>query len=723
MGAIDKLDLTSVARANAVLEQTDAFGKTKAAAAMGALDREFFYSQAFGAMNATQIQKQPYMYHPWTFACAYTTMINLARLHFYMYYKGKEADKIHDHPVLDLLRRPNLFMTRSNFIEAIVAYMLLCIAPKKGGQSFLICTGAGNKPCELGRGEIPANIMVTNDKYVRPDLLAMQTGINIPKGWIYDPTGHSENAIKYTFDQIVRINQFNPYTLLEGVANEQPARFAILQDVESDLFNEKLYTNMAIPAGILQTDLELTKDQKRERLINWYENMGGVGNNNRTAIMDKGLKYENLGLTHADMQFVEGKSFFKNQVISSFHLNKIALGDYEQVNMATLVEGRKMLWHDVYLPLAEVICEAINSQWISNIDKNLRLGMDTSKVEALRENFSISSNAAKNMVAAGMPPILAFRINGIPLPPDTETKYPWLSENPLAQKQPPVVPGQEPVLPPAPPAPPAKEQKSIVRKTMWDGYIERTFDPGERMYQKVMIDFLNKQRNRVLDNVDAWSAGKKEMSFKIVNLSVTIDAEDFLPDEADESATLLEAVKPATKAQMSRDAVDLGKSGIRWKVTDPSVDEYLDDRRQYLEGMNKLTFKKVLDNVNELVAQGAQENWTNAELAKAIKKEINAVYEGRKNQAQTIARTETLAVSGTLRNDAMAENGIEYLEWVTAHDEKVRESHADADGEVVKLGDEFSMGLKYPGDFTSGDMPEEVINCRCVAVASEGKSE
>jgi uncharacterized protein with gpF-like domain len=61
--------------------------------------------------------------------------------------------------------------------------------------------------------------------------------------------------------------------------------------------------------------------------------------------------------------------------------------------------------------------------------------------------------------------------------------------------------------------------------------------------------------------------------------------------------------------------------------------------------------------------------------------------------------------------DKYQEFDIEYTMWIAADDERTRESHLEINGEIIPIGNEYSNGLKFPGD-TDGDI-EEWINCRC----------
>ncbi len=62
------------------------------------------------------------------------------------------------------------------------------------------------------------------------------------------------------------------------------------------------------------------------------------------------------------------------------------------------------------------------------------------------------------------------------------------------------------------------------------------------------------------------------------------------------------------------------------------------------------------------------------------------------------------------------DNGIKFKkEWLSAHDGRVRDSHAHLDGIQVEYNEKFPNGLMYPADPQGA--PAEVYNCRCTLIA------
>jgi hypothetical protein len=90
-----------------------------------------------------------------------------------------------------------------------------------------------------------------------------------------------------------------------------------------------------------------------------------------------------------------------------------------------------------------------------------------------------------------------------------------------------------------------------------------------------------------------------------------------------------------------------------------------------------------------------------------------------KLRGDTIGRTEAMSSLAVSQHEAVKQ-AVEaggYTDaqvrrvWETASDDRVRDSHAEMNGESVGLDEAFSNGLMYPGD-PSGPV-EEIANCRC----------
>lgn len=82
-----------------------------------------------------------------------------------------------------------------------------------------------------------------------------------------------------------------------------------------------------------------------------------------------------------------------------------------------------------------------------------------------------------------------------------------------------------------------------------------------------------------------------------------------------------------------------------------------------------------------------------------------------------IARTETHSAAQYANVETAKVTGLEtQKEWIAAADERTREDHEEADGQVVSMDEAFTVGgelMAYPGEY--GASAGNVINCRCVS--------
>lgn len=121
---------------------------------------------------------------------------------------------------------------------------------------------------------------------------------------------------------------------------------------------------------------------------------------------------------------------------------------------------------------------------------------------------------------------------------------------------------------------------------------------------------------------------------------------------------------------------------------------------------NKTTRKRLAETLSEAVENG--------ETIAEMEKRINKVFDTRRSNARTIARTETGRTSQSAQLESFSQLGVEKKRWNHSLAADPRETHLAIDGEVVGLEDEFrlSTGATAPSPNNFGD-PEEDCNCRC----------
>lgn len=125
-----------------------------------------------------------------------------------------------------------------------------------------------------------------------------------------------------------------------------------------------------------------------------------------------------------------------------------------------------------------------------------------------------------------------------------------------------------------------------------------------------------------------------------------------------------------------------------------------------------------MDQIRQAILRGEDEGLSVPDIGNSMRSRIPGLSALRAN---TIARTETHFAAGWANQESAEISGIDLMrEWCSAEDERTREAHAEADGQIVSMTQPFDIGgesLQYPGD--AAGSAENVINCRCQALYLE----
>jgi len=127
------------------------------------------------------------------------------------------------------------------------------------------------------------------------------------------------------------------------------------------------------------------------------------------------------------------------------------------------------------------------------------------------------------------------------------------------------------------------------------------------------------------------------------------------------------------------------------------------------------TLARMSDDIVEYASQLVRDDLDESEIVERLNDKFNTMEQ---YETERIARTEMTSYNNMAAYETERELGVDFHQWITADDENVRgledwdtANHVIMHEQIVRVGEQFSNGLLYPGD-KSGPL-NEIINCRC----------
>lgn len=281
--------------------------------------------------------------------------------------RGKR-ERVAEHPLLKILKRANPLQSGAELFEAVYGYLLIA------GNSYLEAVGPEAKaPRELFS--------------LRPDRMKVIPGPKgLPSGYVFEAAGRKKEwrADPLTGQSaILHLKTFNPLDDWYGMSPVEPAAFSIDQHNEAGKWNQALLQNGARPSGALVFEGALAEEQWTRLREEFAEKYEGAANAGRPLLLEGGLKWEAMGHSPKDMDFINAKHTAARDIAIAFGVPPQLLGIPGDNTYANFREARLALWENTIVPLVAHVADELNNWLAPMFGEGLELAPDLDEAPAL----------------------------------------------------------------------------------------------------------------------------------------------------------------------------------------------------------------------------------------------------------------------------------------------------------------------------------------------------
>ncbi len=136
--------------------------------------------------------------------------------------------------------------------------------------------------------------------------------------------------------------------------------------VSAELAADKIYERGMLSSGFLTTDAILPPDQAETLKARWRAKVQGIDNAADVAILDRGLKYQQLSMSPADAQFLQTRQFQRSELAMLLGVPGWMVNDAESERSGRLTEQQ---WKAMVLatikPYTDPIAQRIDRELLS----------------------------------------------------------------------------------------------------------------------------------------------------------------------------------------------------------------------------------------------------------------------------------------------------------------------------------------------------------------------
>ena len=286
--------------------------------------------------------------------------------------------KLDNHPLIDLLDRPNPQFAGNEYFQALYSFLLL------SGNSYAVYSLVGGQPKEL--------------HLLRPDRMkVIPSKTSIPDSYEYNIDGRVVK--KYDVDSetgMSEVKHFKMWNPLDDYYGLSPIR-AASADIDQHNFSAKhnlgLLMNGARPSGAVifkpkdesGMSLQLSESQRQQLMTDLNQRFSGSNNAGRPMLLEGDFDWKEMGLSPKDMDFLELKNMSARDIALCFGVPSQLVGVPDSQTYNNVSEARLALYEDTIIPLIKRVESDLNEWLAPRFGDDISVRYDIDSIPAMAE--------------------------------------------------------------------------------------------------------------------------------------------------------------------------------------------------------------------------------------------------------------------------------------------------------------------------------------------------
>ncbi|HVB67965.1 MAG TPA: phage portal protein [Acetobacteraceae bacterium] len=245
---------------------------------------------------------------------------------------GKEVAT--DHFLHRLLRRPNPWQTRFEFMEMMQSALVL-----RGNAYAAIVRNGRGTPVTL----VP----------VHPDRVTLYEAPDGEYFYLVTRSGLHEMAVLSSLpimipsEDMLHVRWMASWNSLLGISRITMMRESVGLSISQEHMAARLAGTGARPGGVLMTDRKLSPEVAQRIKSDWQQKQAGWRNAGATAVLEEGLKWQPLTMTMEDAEFMENRRFQIEDIARGFRVPPHKIGLPAQGAASSMVQQDQQYLNDV----------------------------------------------------------------------------------------------------------------------------------------------------------------------------------------------------------------------------------------------------------------------------------------------------------------------------------------------------------------------------------------